>query len=214
MGGITFETVNGGDIDLNDVTFANLTKADDDSLADRIQVWNPATEGYTTYYFYNGEGDEENWGWHDVNWDLDDAKLPVGTAFWFKAKPGDGKSMTVSGALESADDVTVNIAGGKFNMVISPFPSAIDLNDETTVVLSNVTKADDDSLADRIQVWNPATEGYTTYYFYNGEGDEENWGWHDVNWDLDDAVLPAGTAFWYKAKAGTGKSIKFINPTK
>ena len=214
MGGITFTTVGGDDIDLNDVTFNNLTKGDEADNADKIQVWNPGTSGYTTYYFYNAEGDEDNWGWVDENWEVPDATLAVGTAFWYKAKPGSDKSMTVSGALESADDVTVNLTGGKFNMVISPFPSAIDLNNTKTVVITNYTPGDEADNADKVQVWNPATSGYTTYYYYNAEGDEDNWGWVDENWELPDASLAAGTAFWYKAKTGTGKSIKFINPTK
>ncbi len=94
MGGITFTTVDGGDIDLNDITFTNLTKSDDSATADTILVWDATTGGYTTYYFYNAEGDEENWGWVDEQWELPDAVLPAGTAFWFKAKAGAGKKIT------------------------------------------------------------------------------------------------------------------------
>ena len=94
MNGIMFTTVGGDAIDLNDITFTNLTKSDDPATADIISVWDAASSGYTTYYFYNGEGDEENWGWHDENWELENATLPAGTAFWFKAKAGEGKAIT------------------------------------------------------------------------------------------------------------------------
>ena len=214
MNGIMFTSVDGNAIDLNDVTFTNLTKSDDPATADIISVWDAASSGYTTYYFYNAEGDEENWGWHDENWELEDATLPAGTAFWFKAKAGDGKGMTQSGALDKTTDSTYDIVGGKYNMLINPYPASVDLNSDASITFTNLTKSDDPATADIISVWDAASSGYTTYYFYNAEGDEENWGWHDENWELEDATLPAGTAFWFKAKAGTGKKITFINPVK
>lgn len=215
MHGVVFTTVDGGDMDLNkDFDFPNLTKGDDTPLADNIQVWDPSTSGYTTYYYYNAEGDEENWGWVDANWELPNAKLACGTAFWFKAKEGDGKAMTQSGAVESEDDVTYDLTGGKFNMHINPWPVAVDLNDENAIVIKNFTPGDDTPVADNIQVWNPATSGYTTFYYYNAEGDEENWGWVDANWELPKAEIPACAGFWYKAKAGDGKQIIFKSPMK
>ena len=93
MGGIVFSNVDGSGINLNDMTFANLTSGEDDSQSDRIQVWNPATSGYTTFFNYNAEGDEESWGWWDANFEVE-ALLPAGTAFWYKAKAGSGKAIT------------------------------------------------------------------------------------------------------------------------
>ena len=207
MSGIVFSNVDGTAIDLNDMTFENLTSGDEANNADKIQVWDPATSGYTTFFNYNLEGDEESWGWWDENFEVDPV-LPVGTAFWYKAKAGNGKAMTHSGAVESDTDVTVAITGGKFNMVINPYPTTIDLNDDSTVEFTNLTSGDEANNADKIQVWDPATSGYTTFFNYNLEGDEESWGWWDENFEVD-PVLPAGTAFWYKAKAGSGKAITF-----
>ncbi|MGN0832917.1 MAG: hypothetical protein ACI4RD_04615, partial [Kiritimatiellia bacterium] len=113
-----------------------------------------------------------------------------------------------SGVLESASDVTVEITGGNFNMVINPYPTPIDLNDASTVEFTNLTSGEDDTQSDRILVWNPVTSGYTTFFNYNAVGDEESWGWWDNTFEVD-PVLPAGTAFWYRAKAGSGKKITF-----
>ena len=207
MSGIVFSNVDGTAIDLNDMTFENLTSGEDDTQADIISVWNPATSAYTTFFNYNAEGDEESWGWWDANFEVDPV-LPLGTAFWYKAKAGNGKAMTHSGAVESDTDVTVAITGGKFNMVINPYPTAIDLNDESTVEFANLTSGEDDTQADIISVWNPATSAYTTFFNYNAEGDEESWGWWDANFEVE-PTLAAGTAFWFKAKAGSGKAITF-----
>ena len=222
MGGISFLAVDGDDIDLNaNVQVENLVKSDLADTADRIMVWDPSNSGYTTYYFYNAEGDEENWGWHDENFELPDAKLPAGTAFWFMAyQEGDEpaeKNITVSGAVEDAIVEPFEIVDGTENTFVNPYPCAIDLNDEKTVILANVTKSDMADTADRIMVWDPSNSGYTTYYFYNAEGDEENWGWHDENFELSDAVLPAGTAFWLYAyqegdEPATDKTIQFVKP--
>ena len=214
MGGILFTGVAGNDIDLDDVTFTNLQKGEDTSSSDILQVWDPQNSGYTTYHYYNAEGDEDNWGWVDENWELPDSTLPVGTAFWFKAKPGETRTMTVAGGIESADEVTYEIVGGKFNMFINPFPAEIDLNDSKTVSIANYQGGEDTSTSDILQVWDPQNSGYTTYHYYNAEGDEDNWGWVDENWELPDAKLAAGTPFWFKAKPGEGKSITFFNPTK
>ena len=207
MSGIVFNSVGGGDVDLNDMTFPGVTGADNVDDSDTILVWDPATSGYTTYWYYYEDGaDEEDIAWYGY---LDEpTTLAAGTAFWYKAKAGSGKAITQSGAVESDADVSFNLTGGKFNMAINPYPTAIDLNDSDTVVFSAVTGADNVDDSDTILVWNPSTSGYTTYWYYYEDGaDEADIAWYGY---LDEPTsLPAGTAFWYKAKAGTGKAITF-----
>ena len=205
MAGMVFNAVGGGAIDLNEMTFPGVTGSDFQETSDQIQVWNPATSKYTIYYYYYESPTSTDNGWYGT---LDEeTTLPAGTAFWYKAKAGDGKQMTQSGAVESDVDVSFDLTGGKFNMVINPYPSAIDLNDSTTVEFVNATGSDFQETSDQIQVWNPATSKYTIYYYYYESPTSADNGWYGT---LDeDAVLPAGTAFWYKAKAGTDKAITF-----
>lgn len=203
-----FNTVGGDAIDLNDMTFPGITGTDSESTCDLIQVWNPATSGYTIYWYYYEDGAVDI-GWYGT---LDEeTTLPAGTAFWYKAKAGDGKQMTQSGAVESDADVTFNLTSGKYNMCINPYPTAIDLNDADTVEFKNVTGTDSESTCDLIQVWNPATSGYTIFWNYYEDGvDADQFGWYGT---LDEeTTLPAGTAFWYKAKVGSGKAITFKKP--
>ncbi|MGN0832264.1 MAG: hypothetical protein ACI4RD_01280 [Kiritimatiellia bacterium] len=202
-----FSNVDGSDIDLNDMSFPGVTGSDFDATSDTILVWKPATSGYTTYWYYYEDGAaEEEIGWYGL---LDEeTTLAAGTAFWYKAKAGSGKQMTQSGALVPDADVTFDLTGGKFNMAINPYPTAIDLNDTATVEFAGVTGSDFDATSDTILVWKPATSGYTTYWYYYEDGAaEEEIGWYGL---LDEeTTLPAGTAFWYKAKAGDGKKITF-----
>jgi hypothetical protein len=207
MAGMMFTSVGGEAIDLNDMTFNGVTGTDSDSTSDLILVWKPATSGYTTYWYYYEDGAAaDEIGWYGT---LDEeTTLPAGTAFWYKAKAGNGKQMTQSGAVESDSDVEFNLTGGNYNMAINPYPTAIDLNDTTTVEFTNATGTDSDSTSDLILVWKPATSGYTTYWYYYEDGAAaDEIGWYGT---LDEeTTLPAGTAFWYKAKAGDGKKITF-----
>ena len=213
--GIMFVTPDGSDIDLNsgNVTIANLTAGADDTESDLILVWNPATSAYTTYYFYDEEGAEaEDVRWWDAGGESEPV-FPAGTAFWYKAKPGTGKSITVSGAIASDATETFSITGGKLNMCINPYPVDIDLN-SSNVTIANLTAGADDTESDLVLVWNPATSAYTTYYYYDEEGAEaEDVRWWDAGGESE-PIITAGAGFWYKAKSGNGKSITFKSPIK
>ena len=208
MGGIMFSKVTGDAIDLNsDVTVANVTGGLDETESDTILVWNPSTSAYTTFYYNDDPEAPEDTGWWDVNFVVD-PELGIGTAFWLRAKNAANKSITVSGAVESDDDFSVLLTGGNFNMVINPYPTAIDLNDTDTVEIANVTGGLDETESDTILVWNPSTSAYTTFYYNDDPEAPEDTGWWDVNFVVD-PELSAGTAFWYRAKAGTGKGLTF-----
>lgn len=205
MGGMVFSAVGGGAIDLNDMTFAGVTGSDFEATSDNILVWDPSTSMYTTYYYYYDATTPADNGWYGT---LDEStELPVGTAFWYRAKVGDGKSMTQSGAVESDADVSVDLASGNYTMVINPYPTATDLNNTASVEFTGVTGSDFEATSDNILVWNPSTSMYTTYYYYYDATTPGDNAWYGT---LDEeAVLPAGTAFWYRAKVGAGKSITF-----
>ena len=205
MAGMVFNAVGGGAIDLNDMSFPGITGGDDDSNSDTIQVWNPATSGYTVFYYYADAGDPTYYGWYGTLGE--ETTLSAGTAFWYRAKAGDGKAITQSGAVESDSDVTFNLTGGNWNMAINPYPTAITLGDTSTVEFAGVTGGDDDSNSDTIQVWNPATSGYTVFYYYADAGDPTYDGWYGTLGE--ETTLPAATAFWYRAKAGSSKAITF-----
>ena len=213
MAGVTFNNIGSDEtFNLNDVNIANATGSDEMNTADLVQIWDPTTSGYTFFYKYYEAEYPEDEGWYDAGGDAEPI-VGNGTAFWYRARSGSEKSITFAGAIEGSDDVTVDLTGGNFNMVINPFPAAIDLNDTATVTINNATGSDEMNTADLVQVWNPATSGYTFFYKYYEAEYPEDEGWYDAGGDAE-PVLPAGTAFWYRARSGEGKSITFPNPTK
>ena len=205
MSGIVFNGVAGGDVDINDLSFPNATGSDYQETSDQIQVWNAEESKYIYYYYYYDASYPEDNGWYGT---LDESTvLPVGTAFWYLAKAGDGKQIIQSGAVETDTDVTFSIIGGKFNMVINPYPTEVDLNDSTSIEFTAATGSDYQETSDQIQVWNAEESKYIYYYYYYDASYPEDNGWYGT---LDEvATLPAGTAFWYLAKPGEGKAITF-----
>lgn len=114
---------------------------------------------------------------------------------------------------------TKDVASGTYTMLNVPFQrvsndgKGLMLNSDITVL--NVTGADEDyGDADQIWVWNPATESYTKFFYYD-DGDEAGWsittGGQEYIEELTEweAGIPSGTAMYYKAKTGTGKKAVF-----
>ena len=223
MLGGTFNGVGKAGYSLNrDFKGENLTAGADSTTADTISIHNAATGIYTTYYLFEGDGDYPA-GWYKVgaeSWFDDDYPdgLPAGTAFWYVSKATTvNAKVTFSGEVPMDASYTKNLVRGDFNMIASPYPVALDLNDATQVTLTGATAGASSATADTISIHDATTGIYTTYYLFEGDGDYPA-GWYKVgaeSWFSDDYPdgLPAGTPFWYVAKAGTGDfSITFLKP--
>jgi len=221
MLGGTFNGVGKAGYSLNrDFKGENLTAGPGSLTSDTIAIYDATTSAYTTYYLYEGDG-EYPAGWYNAGseeWFDDDYPngLPAGTAFWYVAKDTTVNAKgTFSGDVPMDASYTKDLVRGKFNMVASPYPVALKLNDAAQVTLTGATAGPGSLSADTIAIYNATTSAYTTYYLYEGDGVYPA-GWYNAgSEDLfeDDYPngLPAGTPFWYVAQAGTGDfSITFL----
>jgi len=210
---VQFGAVGTGTFSLNDIKTESMTAGEGSDDADLVQFWNPATSGYEMYYLYSGPDAEDGWynAETDESFDTDyPAGLPVGTAFWYIARGSDYGTGTTSGEVESADDVTITITKGNYNLVASAYPTVLKLN---SLVCTGLTAGEGSDDADLIQFWNPATSGYEMYYLYSGPDAEDGWynAESDESFDTDyPAGKPAGTAFWYIARGSDYGTIKFV----
>ena len=214
MVSVPFEGTDGDGFKINNcLSGVNLVGTDDAATADQIQIWDAATGAYDNWFYYD-VGDEYT-GWWDV---ISGASLfeevytdglPSGSAFWYKsaaAAAADG-TMQVSGQVCDSADVTIEVLKGKFNMIATPYPVNLKLNDSTQVTWTNATGTDDAATSDQIQIWDAATGAYDNWFYYD-VGDEYT-GWWDVisGASLFEEVyttgLPIGKPFWYKA-VGSG----------
>ena len=225
MRGIMFNNVAGGDYDLNALNIANIKGGYGIEDSDLIKVWDGV--GYITYFFCDYEGAEEigDKGWWDAG-GVEESVLPLGTAFWFQSATEGGtnkpKSITVSGEVESDDDVPVDIVDGKINMLVNPFPVKAELNNEDSVAFANITGGYGVEDSDVIKVWDGV--GYVTFFYCDYEGAEEigDRGWWDAG-GVEESEIASGNAFWYVAYIPEGQSAKtgekakqmiFKNPAK
>ena len=206
----------------------NLTAGTDLFTADTILIHDAATGVYTTYYLYEYDPTYPDYpaGWYNAiteapfDTDYPDG-LPAGTAFWYVAKSTTvNASVTFSGDVPMDASYTKDLVRGKFNMVASPYPVSLNLNDAEQVTLTGATAGADLFTADTIAIHDAATGGYTTYYLYAYDPTYPDYpaGWYNAiteapfNTDYPDG-LPAGTPFWYVALAGTGDfNITFHKP--
>ena len=145
---------------------------------DQVLFWSGA--GYSVYTYYTG------WGWYDYTGTVEsgDVIIPSGTSVWMKSVAG--TEYIVAGEVPSSDSVTITLVAG-FNMITSPYPVAMALDDLSTDVLSN---------GDQALFWNGA--GYTVYTYYTG------WGWYDYTGTVEsgDVTIPVGGGCWLKSAAG------------
>jgi len=229
MLGGAFTTVGKDGFNLNaDFTGVNLTAGADSGASDTIKIHNAATGGYATYYLYEYDAGEPDYpgGWYNAENDAlfeDDYPngLPAGSSFWYLAKATTtGASVTFAGQVPADASYTKGLVRSKFNMVASPYPVNLNLNDPAAVTLVGATAGADSGASDTIKIHNAATGGYATYYLYEYDAGEPDYpgGWYNAENDAlfeDDYPngLPVGKPFWYLAKAGSGTFEMIFNKT-
>ena len=143
---------------------------------------------------------------------------------FYKAKKGEDKIMAGSGAVEAQDEVELPLAGNNFTMIGNPYPTPLQLNGEKFTVENVTASAEGTAQADQIRVWVASANGYRAFFRYAGatvdgvayapgwcDADDPEWGYIEDSKDFADGI-PSGTAMFYKAKKGDGKSAVFTSP--
>lgn len=144
-------------------TYANRLKGSE------IQVYNPATKGYTHYYYVqSGSGASAVTQWRSSPAVPSSFPVKVGSGVWLHVVELDGETatLTFNGQVKSATTFTKNVGGdnGEWDIISNPYPVALTLGMLTTEGLTAQTYANR-LKGSEIQVYNPATSGYTHYYY-------------------------------------------------
>ena len=212
---VQFNSIGKNGFSLNDITLTGMTAGYDDSDSDLIQVWDASSGGYSALYYYYVGDSEYKAGWYNASTEeyFDDETpegFPVGTAFWYIARGTSGQgTQQTAGAVENDATVTYQLYKrpyGNYNLIASPYPMTLKLNEMTLV---NMTAGNDDSDSDLIQFWDATSGGYSgLYYLYVGDS-EYKAGWYNASSEeyFDDewpTGMPVGTAFWYIARGEEG----------
>ncbi len=152
---------------------------------------------------YDEESDDFYPGWADSDDYLAVRKLPSGTAFWFKAPAN--CNVTIAGMILDDASKQIDVAGGKFSMIASPYPVGVNLNALTWTGLT---------YGDQIQVM--GSDGiYSIYNYieeaYDEAADDFYPGWADSDdYLVVSDVIPVANGAWIKPTAAL--TIEFNSP--
>ena len=126
--------------------------------ADQIQLFNSATNSFTAYYL---RGDGVTWRQVGSLTSANNVVIAPGTGFLFK-KLTAATSLVSVGSVRTNDFAMPLSTGLAFRAL--PYPTAYSPTALNATTAGGWTGNNTASAADQLQVWNPATNSFTTYY--------------------------------------------------
>ena len=196
------------------------------NTADNIQIFNADTQGYTSYYLFYTTKTASALQARKYKWNEGSAvttkRIHNGDAMWFLSRSAGDVQMNVSGEVELAAVSNITIKTG-WNMIGSFFPDGWKVNDDasgyTQEFWENSGAHADTGVntADNIQVFNAATQGYTTYYLFYTTKTTSALLPRKYRWNLGSAVatesvISPGQGAWYLHR-GSGFTLPIKNQT-
>jgi hypothetical protein len=180
--------------------------------ADEIEVWNPNVQGYATVYFYKTNSGSGGIGWRGPQGSSVNAGtniLYLDQGLYINRRGNTNVNVQLVGAVKYAD-VNVASVGQTIIPIIQsgateasyPYASSFTMgsvnlyNGSTLTGLQGGTGS---GSADEVELWNPASQGYGTVYFYKTNTGSGGVGWRGPQGSSVDAstnVIPLGTSLY------------------
>ena len=190
---------------LDDVLGAQLHGSDDPGTADRVFAWDPVAKTYVSAWFC----DAPSWGpdYH-LHWltGYSQTTITLGAdeGVWIQNRAGGAETVTVAGPI-AMDDRSIDLVNG-WQLVGNAFPTARGLDDLGIPAAGS----DDPTTADRIFVWDAASQTYLpSAWFCNQDWGEEYKDHWLTGYSQTTLQLLPGQAIWYQHR-DTG--IEWIYP--
>ena len=223
--GVQFQPVGGnGTAVINEIlTVSGINGYDWDNFADgdEMDIFDPAAQGYTTFYQYAGDsvpdtitqmlGYDLSGKWMDASMQPVSDPTDLGDGVWIKTSSS-AASITLSGEV-STNSFTKTLSIG-LNLVANPYPEEWDINSAT---YSGLTGYDWDNFAegDEMDLFDSDAQGYTTFYFYAGDsvpatitqmlGYDLSGKWMDSSMQPVSTPIPVGGAIWIKTSSSSAR---------
>ncbi len=197
-----------GVIGLNDITFTGLTGYDWDNFAegDRVIIWDTSTQAYSTQYLWADSDPYEMLGggnkWMDGDYAPAAETLTVGSTLFIKS--ANGGAVLTAGEVASADSIEIPLFKG-YTQIANPYPKAVALND---IAITGLVGYDWDAFAegDRVIIWDPTTQAYSTQYLWADSDPYEMLGggnkWMTGDYAPAEEVVPVGGSIFIKSTNG------------
>ena len=187
----------------------NSTAGNSLGLADQLQVWDSARQGYDTYFFSARTTPANQWAGSNARIATTDS-FEFGAGYWYLNRSAEAFSLTVSGEV-STKEVEVTLVPG-YTLVCNPFPVDLPLNsDSIDWAAAGATAGNSLGLADQIQIWDIERQGYTTYFFSARTTPANQWAGSNARVATEDSI-PAGQGFWYLNRGDQNITITLKSP--
>ena len=190
------------------------------ATGDNIQIYNPSTGSYTTYYLFYSPLPlfaSKNYKWVDASANIATETFTNGSVFWYRKRGEGAVTVSVSGlvSLEAKQDITI-VPG--WNMIASAFPANWNPNSLGAEYWQNSgATGGTGATGDNLQIYNPSTGGYTTYYLFYSPLPlfaSKNWQWVDASANVVSStteVMSVGKGAWYRHR-GEGFTLTIPTP--
>ena len=192
------------------------------STGDQIQFYNSSTGDYTTYFLFLSPLPifaSKNYKWVDVTQNVATTNLANGTVFWYRKRSAGSVTINLSGGVSLQPVQNIDIING-WNMIGNAFPANFNPNSLGASYWENSgAAAGTGSTGDQIQIYNPSTGDYTTYFLFQSPLPifaSKNWQWVDVSQNVINPsaeVMPMGKGAWYRHR-GSGFTLTIPSPVE
>lgn len=184
--------------------------------ADVLRMWNPLTQGYASYFYFGVTYVDDTYaveagpGWADAAQIrvLSSVKLDPGQGFWIKTRSA--ATFTIAGEIVQPTDNKVSTLANTLDMMAGTFPVSMSIQDAVPFSGFSIEGAD------VMRVWNPLTQGYSTYFYFGETYLDDTYatalgaGWADAAQIRANVTIAQGQGFWLKTRAAA--VLSFTSP--
>jgi hypothetical protein len=164
--------------------------------ADNLLIFNPITQTYTTYWLFFSTNPSFNRKWRSATGFATNVFLQPGAGVWYRSRATSNQVLTLVGDVVNKGASTNMIRPG-LQVVSYPFSTSIIMAD---LKLTNGVAAATSVNADNIQLYNPETQQYTTYWLFSSANPSFNRRWRSATGFATNVVIQPGSAFWYRSR--------------
>ncbi len=180
--------------------------------ADEIEVWNPASQGYSIVYYYKTNSGGGGVGWRGPQGSSVNAGtniIYVDSSLYINRRGNTNVNVQLVGGVKYSDvnqpsvgQTIIPIGPSGVSVVGYVYASSFTMGSVNLYngsTLTGVQGGTGSANADEVEVWNPASQGYSIVYYYKTNSGGGGIGWRGPQGSSVDAstnVIPLGTSLY------------------
>jgi len=180
------------------------------STADYVEIFNPLTQGFTTYYYSSGGSSGTGWRLTGTT-DRTNTKLYLDQGFLTSRLEGTNILVKLVGAVKLGP--TIIPIGQTNNFVANVYATSAMTLTNSNLLQADLTKSltgGSGSGADYVEIFNPTTGGFTTYYWSTGGSSGTGWRITGTT-DRGSTPIPLGQSILIVRKAPRAAINWYVN---